>query len=96
MRVTYTPQGSLAVGASNREIVLRLSVHAQYLDNSDGGIKSIFLDDKVSIESGNRFSEVVNDPSGSEVTTIQFAQYTNNMSPLRFALAKQKAYVDNV
>jgi hypothetical protein len=49
LRVTYTPQGSLAIGASNREIVLRLSVHAQYLDNSDGGIKSIFLDDKVSI-----------------------------------------------
>jgi hypothetical protein len=76
--------------------VLRLSVHAQYLDNSDGGIKSIFLDDLIPIESGHRFSEVVNDPSGSEVTTLQFAQYSNNMAPLRFALAKQKAYTDNV
>jgi hypothetical protein len=36
--------------------VLRLSVHAQYLDNSDGGIKSIFFDDGVSIDSGQRYS----------------------------------------
>lgn len=64
LRITYTPQGSLAAYSTNREIVLRLSVHAQYLDNADGGIKSIFFDDGVSIESGHRFSEVVSNPNG--------------------------------
>lgn len=65
LRITYTPQGSLSAYSWNREIVLRLSVHARYLDTLDGGVKSIFFDDGVSIESGHRFSEVVSNPNGN-------------------------------
>lgn len=95
LRITYTPQGSLAAYSTNREIVLRLSVHALYHDTEDGGIKSIFLSDNVAINSGHRFSEVVSNPNTNEVTTLQFSQYSNNMAPLRFSLARQSAYVDN-
>jgi len=56
LRITYTPQGSLAAGSTNREIVLKLSVHAQYYADSDGGIKSIFASDGVNIHTGHRFS----------------------------------------
>jgi len=55
LTVTYTPQGSLSAGASNREMVLRLSVYSRYLAY-DGGISAIYAADGVSIQSGIQFS----------------------------------------
>jgi hypothetical protein len=38
---------------------------------------------------------VVSNPNGAEINTIQFAQYSIELAPLRFVLAKQSAYTDN-
>jgi hypothetical protein len=56
--VVYKPNGNIAAGSSNREIVLRLSVSGAYYDY-DGGIRSIYTADGITISSGARYSEVV-------------------------------------
>ena len=91
LTITYTPKSSVSAFSSSREVALTLSVSGLYHEY-DGGISSIFSSDGVSIESGHRFSEVVSNPNGGEVTTVQFAQYSQKMTPLRFTLARQSAY----
>jgi hypothetical protein len=49
----------------------------------------------MTLQSGSQFSGVVSNPNGGEINTIQFSQYSIELAPLRFALAKQSAYSDN-
>ena len=91
LTVTYTPKSSISAFSSSREVTLCLSAEGYYFD-SDGGLTSIFAADGVDIESGHRFSEVVSNPNGGEVTTIQFSQYSNKMSHLKLTLARMSAY----
>lgn len=50
----------------------------------------------MSIISGSQYSGVVSNPNTGENYNIQFAQYSVENAPLRFTLAKQTAYTDNV
>lgn len=75
-----------------------LDVSGLYHDY-DGGISAIYAADGDSVfNSGDRFSEVVSNPTvpsnpvNSEVTTVLFSQYSQKMAPLRFSLAKMQAY----
>lgn len=93
--INYTPYGGLSTFASNNEIALRLSVEARY-HAADGGITAIYTADSMNIISGSQYSGVVSNPNAGEIYNIQFAQYSIENAPLRFILAKQSAYTDNV
>jgi hypothetical protein len=84
----------LGAAASNNEIALRLSVETRY-HAADGGITAIYTADSMILDSGDQFSGVVSNPNGGEINTIQFGQYSIELTPLRFAVAKQSAYSDN-
>ena len=91
LTIKYTPKSTVSAFSSSREVALTLSVENLYY-SYDGGLTSVFSADGVNIESGHRFSEVVSNPNGGEVTTIQFGQYAQKMAPLRFTLARQSTY----
>ena len=91
LTIKYTPKSSISTFSSTREVTLTLSIENLYYAN-DGGLSDIFSADGVTIESGHRFSEVVSNPNGGEVTTIQFGQYSQKMTPLRLTLARQSSY----
>lgn len=91
LTITYTPKSSVAAGSGSVETVLMLDISGLYYDY-DGGVKAIFTADGKTIDSGARYAEVVGNPSGNEVTTIKFAQYSQRMAPLRISLTGQQAY----
>ena len=63
LTIKYTPKSSISTFGSTREVTLTLSIENLYYAY-DGGLSDIFAADGVSIESGHRFSEVVNSPNG--------------------------------
>jgi hypothetical protein len=91
LTITYTPKTGAIVGSTTHETVLMLQISGLYHD-FDGGATSLYAADGVTINSGVQYTSVVGNPNNNEVTTLQFSQYSQKMTPLKYSLAKMSAY----
>lgn len=84
----------MAAGSANTETVLSVDIGGIY-HPFDAGLIDIYNSDDIDVSSGFRYSQVVSNANGNEVTTAMFAQYNYKMGTLRFSLSKMSAYTGN-